>query len=417
MPEGPEVQTIVNGLRERIVGLTIAGAMFTEGAEGIVAPMSAADFQDAVTGQTVTGVRRRGKFIDIALSSGAHLVIHLMVSGRLIFRDDRGQGERPRFLRGVLEFDNGAELCLADLRKWARVVVLAGDQVETYKCFRDLGVDVLSAQFTFAGFGELVGSRCKIHTLLLDQKRLSGLGNIYANEALFHAGVHPTRPAISLSEAEAMALYYAIRHVTKAALRQKGTTFSDYRTPDGGTGQYQGFLRVYRRAGEPCLRCGTPIERIPIGGRGAYFCPKDQPLGSTAQTPTAQEPQIDEAAAAPAIPLPNHVFILVGPSSAVETLSRQIAASVPFIRLLPAAGKGLIDRALVEGKDALVNLSPEGTRELGGRYPNACVICVGRAESPVRCDFTLAAASPEQALHDAFDIIYAVRCQTAAPPR
>lgn len=387
MPEGPEVQTIANGLRALIVGLTFTGATFFGDAVKMVEPVSADALGGLIAGQRVTGVGRRGKFIDIALDSGLRLFIHLMMTGRLVFRDAAHPNERPRFLRCVFTFEGGAELCIGDQRKWARIVCLPAGQIEAHPHFRALGVDVLTDEFTFARFRSLLTSRRPLHTFLLDQSRLSGLGNIYVNEALYQAGLHPLRRAGALTDNEAMALYHAIRHVVREAVRQLGTSFADYWMPDGTPGEFQNFLHVFRRKGEPCLRCGALIERIGMGGRGAFFCPNDQPLepGQAAPPPVVR---------APGAPRLNHVFILDDPVRA-----RHIADHVPFLRLVETP-----DAALRAGSDVLISAPAGDAAALIARYPDAHLIDLGGAEN-----------SPDALLHAALDFIYGVRCRTPFP--
>lgn len=282
MPEGPEVQVIVNGLRVHIVGRCVVGVTFIDGAENMLELAGTASLDEAVIDQTVINVTRRNKYIDIALASGMHVLIHLMMTGRLVLRGGPQSLAYPRFLRCVFTFDDGAELCLGDQRKWAKLVVLPEDAIPTYKGIRKLGVDVMSDAFTFERFRRLLASRRYLHAFLLDQTKLAGLGNIYVNEALFHAGLHPLRTPASLTEAEALALHCAIRDVTQEAVRQGGTTFSDFWSPDGRQGEYQHFLHVFRRADQPCRHCGTTIERLSLGNRGAFYCPHDQPLPALA---------------------------------------------------------------------------------------------------------------------------------------
>ncbi|HIE01305.1 MAG TPA: DNA-formamidopyrimidine glycosylase [Thiotrichaceae bacterium] len=490
MPEGPEVQTIVNGLQNKIINHRIENITFAEGAESMVAPLTPSDFRTLIANQIVTNVHRRGKFVDIELSSGIHLIIHLLMTGQIIFNNDPHNSQPPKFLRIVFQFENGQELYIADKSTWVKIVCLSRDEIKTYKKFQDLGVDVLSEQFTFTTFYEtLTKSQRMIHSLLLNQKSLSGLGNIYVNEVLFYAGINPPQKANSLLQADAMALYYAIRHVTKEALQQKGTTFSDYRTPDGGKGQYQNFLKVFKRAGKPCIRCGTPIERMKVAGRSAFLCPRDQVVNPVEKTLTSKQLTFPELHDNQSESLPNYIFILVGPSSVGKTtLSRQIAAKIPFIKLVPTVKtrqprpgevdgvdaifvsdtefksmieddcfvihgecygnkygtpKGLITQTLRDGSDVLIILSPEGALEIQSIYSNAYVIGLippsmdslkrrvmnrddySASEKAARLDtlemelnslshsdFTIVTETPEQALHNAFDIIYTIRCKT-----
>ncbi len=407
MPEGPEVQTIANGLRALVVGLIFKGVTFFGDAAKMVESMTPDQLQDAIAGQTVVDVGRRGKFIDIALDSGMHLFIHLMMTGRLVFQDDAHHNEPPRFLRCAFAFENGAELYIGDQRKWAMIVCLPADRIETDKRFARLGVDALTDAFTFERFRALLTSRRNLHTFLLDQNKLSGLGNIYVNEALFQAGLHPLRPANALSEAETMALYHAIRCVVREAVRQLGTSFSDYWMPDGTPGEFQNFLHVFQRRGEPCLRCGTPIERIGMGGRGAFFCPHDQPLETRREVEKGlpESPELSGTS-----PLPNYLFILAGRDPVErDTLATQIAATVPFVRMMTTTEDAQIDRVLRAGNDALIPLPAGDMTVLKARYPNAYIIGMGEAGGARDC--AISAASPEAAIHAAFAIIYAVRCQ------
>ncbi|MCZ7542913.1 MAG: DNA-formamidopyrimidine glycosylase [Anaerolineae bacterium] len=393
MPEGPEVQTIVNGLRALITGLTIEDVSFFDDAARMVSPASADELTHALRGQAVVAVGRRGKFIDIALDSGMHLLIHLMMTGRLLFRDEAYNIARPRFLRCAIAFAGGAELCLGDQRKWAMILYLPAAQIDADSRFRKLGVDVLGDDFTYDRFRALLTSRRNLHAFLLDQARLSGLGNIYVNEALFQAGLHPLRAANTLSDAEAMALYYAIYHVVREAVRQLGTSFSDYWMPDGTRGEFQNFLYVFQRAGAPCLRCGAPIERIGMAGRGAFFCPQDQPLAPPARPPAP--PPADPDAL-----LPNHIFILKGPEAQpCAALAAHIAAHVPFTQVVETAAADRLAAALRGGSDALLCVPDALAAAVVAQHPNAHALA-------------LEAHAPEAALHEAFDAIYAVRCQT-----
>jgi len=275
MPEGPEVQTVVNALNHAVVGKILSGCVILDTAklpEGIPAD----EFQRRIQGQQIVSAHRRGKYLNIELTSGDCIVIHLMMTGHLELIHPGGTN--PRFTRLVLHFADGAALCFVDLRRFGVATLLRPDQMATYKGFQNLGVDIYADDFTLANFAPIFDSRRKIHTLLLDQSLVSGLGNIYVNETLFQAGIHPLRIANTLTEAEIERLYQAAREITQEALRQLGTSFSAYRSIDGGEGRYQNLLRVFQRENEPCLRCGAVIERVKIGGRSAFYCPQDQPL-------------------------------------------------------------------------------------------------------------------------------------------
>ncbi len=211
----------------------------------------------------VIRIRRRGKYIIFKLDKG-FLVMHLRITGRLILGELRGPETRA-----ILHF-RGASLSFLDRRRMA-----TAEFVEDISWLEArLGPEPLGDLSWLPG--ALRESRRPIKVWLLDQKNIAGIGNIYASEVLFVAGIDPRRPANSLSEEEAVRLSRAIREVLAEAIAHRGTTFSDYRDSSGDPGGYQEFLRVYRRAGKPCKKCGTPIERIELGGRGTFFCPRCQ---------------------------------------------------------------------------------------------------------------------------------------------
>jgi formamidopyrimidine-DNA glycosylase len=283
MPELPEVETIVRGLRASLVGCSIAGVevhwerniVFTERRfdKDIAVPDPAA-FVQRLKGQTVADVGRRGKWIVIALSSGDTLLVHLRMTGQLLL--DSGDDSDDRYTRVLFLLDDGRQLRFSDMRKFGRIVLTANpDDV-----LGDLGPEPLADDFTAARLGELLARRRgRIKPLLLDQRFLAGLGNIYASEALWRAFVHPLRRANSLSPAEVRRLHGAIRSVLRAAIAEGGTTLTDaaYQQADGQPGEFARRLAVYGRKGEPCPRCGAEIERIKVGQRSTYLCPRCQP--------------------------------------------------------------------------------------------------------------------------------------------
>ena len=268
MPELPEVETIVNDLRPLVEGRSIAKVelLFPHAVER----PSPEEFIEAAEGKRIARLRRRGKYILLELDDGSVLAVHLRLTGRLLFNAPHDENH----VRAVFHLDDGSRLVFADPRKlgrlhWApRVEDVVGH----------LGPEPLDESFTPEVLAQrLNGRRCTIKSLLLDQRTIAGLGNIYTDEALFLAGIHPQRPASSLSQEEIRRLYEAIREVLKQGIERRGTTFSDYRDGFGRRGQNQAALKVFRRAGRPCPRCGTEIRRIKVAGRGTYFCPVCQP--------------------------------------------------------------------------------------------------------------------------------------------
>jgi len=272
MPELPEVETIVRRLRREIVGRRIVGFhLFWE--RTVAAPLPEA-FQQMVVGQEVCSVRRRGKFLVFDLSGGQSLLVHLRMTGQLGLC--RPEEPASRHVRAAFDLDDGRGLRFSDARKFGRIWLV--DDAETV--LGNLGPEPLADDFTSAAFRErLAGRRARIKALLLDQRFLAGIGNIYADETLYVAQIHPCRPANDLAEEEAERLYQAMRQVLRAGIAHGGTTLDSYRRPDGSEGDHQNFLQVFRRAGEACPRCGAPVVRTVVGGRSTFFCPQCQPEG------------------------------------------------------------------------------------------------------------------------------------------
>ena len=271
MPELPEVETVARGLRIALTGRTIVDVKVTW--ERSVVPPDPPAFARGLVGQTIAGVGRRGKWVVIGLSGGDALLVHLRMTGRLVVESEACLDNRHS--RVLLLLDDGGRLQFSDARKFGRMMLTTRPQ----EVLGDLGPEPLEEDFTPQRLTEmLAGRRGQIKPLLLDQRFLAGLGNIYADEALWRAGIHPLRQAHTLTPAEAQRLHQAIRAVLKAAIADGGTTLSDaaYRQADGRSGEFASQLAAYGRAGEPCLRCGAAIERIKVGQRGTHFCPRCQ---------------------------------------------------------------------------------------------------------------------------------------------
>jgi formamidopyrimidine-DNA glycosylase len=273
MPELPEVETVARGLRTSLVGRTIVGVE-VRWPRSVVPPDPAA-FARRLTDQTVAGVERRGKWLVIALDGGDTLLVHLRMSGRLVLESETCLDDRH--LRVLLFLDGGQRLRFSDPRKFGRLVLTPDPQ----EVLGELGPEPLGDDLTPERLGEMLAlRRGRIKPLLLNQRFLAGLGNIYADEALWRAGVHPLRQADTLNPAEVRRLHRAIRSVLQAAIASGGTTLPDrtYQQADGRAGEFAGRLAVYGRAGHPCSRCGATVERIRVGQRGTHFCPLCQTL-------------------------------------------------------------------------------------------------------------------------------------------
>jgi formamidopyrimidine-DNA glycosylase len=267
MPELPEVQTVADDLQVHLVGRTITGV--TVYWHRTIARLAVEEFVGQVCGRQVRQVSRRGKYLVIGLDRG-HLLIHLKMSGRLhIVPAHESPGSHDRVVFGL---DDGRQLRFTDTRKFGRIYLVDDPQEVT----AELGPEPLDDGFTLGDFRRLLARRKgRLKPLLLNQRFRAGLGNIYADETLFAARLHPQRRADSLTPAEQARLYEAIRVVLNSAVEGRGTTLSDggYTDASGQAGTYQFALAVYDRTGKPCPRCKTPVERIVLSGRSAHFCP------------------------------------------------------------------------------------------------------------------------------------------------
>ena len=270
MPELPEVETIVRELCPHVVGLGIADA-HVDWPRIIARPAEdVARFAAGVRGRRIARLWRRGKFVLMDLDDGQHVLIHLRMSGRLMLAPHGSS----RHLRVRFGLTDGSALYFYCQRKFGRVWLV--DDVSSV--VGELGPEPLSEAFTPEVFAILLGKRrSMLKPLLLNQHFVAGLGNIYVDESLFLAGLHPQRHADTLTAAEVARLHCAIQHVLRQALQHHGTTFDGvFVRPQGEKGRQQEGLRVYGQAGEPCERCGVPIERIVVGGRGTHICPQCQ---------------------------------------------------------------------------------------------------------------------------------------------
>ena len=264
MPELPEVETFVRQLRGPLTGRTITRATLHWPRH--VATPSPRQFSRRIRGQRITAVGRRGKYLVFSLSHGS-LLIHLKMSGGLTVAP--AGATRDRHAHTVFHLDDGNEFRFSDTRKFGRVYLVDRPEAVTGK----LGPEPLAADFTAQTLARRLAAHSRaLKPLLLDQTFLAGVGNIYADEALHLAGLHPLRKSDTLSLAEARRLWRSLRRVLRQGIRLNGASIDwVYR---GGEFQHQ--FRVYRRAGEPCLTCGRPIRRIVVGQRSTHFCPRCQ---------------------------------------------------------------------------------------------------------------------------------------------
>jgi formamidopyrimidine-DNA glycosylase len=272
MPELPEVEVIRQALVPRVVGRQIEAARICE-------PRltrrggTPQEIGSALAGRTVAAVRRRGKYFLFDLG-GESLIVHLGMTGQLLWWNTREEFRPDVHTHAHLRVSGGGVLSFRDVRKFGQMFLLPTAAVE-----RTLGIGVEPLDDGFSA--EVLRRICRasgvrIKPLLLDQRKVAGIGNIYADESLFRAGIRPTRRASSLRPAEVRALRRAIRAVLRAGIRHRGSSISDFRDPCGEPGHFAPLHRVYHRHGEPCVTCRTPIRRIVLGQRGTHFCPTCQ---------------------------------------------------------------------------------------------------------------------------------------------
>jgi formamidopyrimidine-DNA glycosylase len=272
MPELPEVETIRRDLEQRVVGHCFTGVELLW--PGCVDRPAPDEFAAELPGRCVTAAERRGKYLLFRLDSGGYLVVHLRMTGRLRWRP--ADGERHHHLRAVLHLDDGHELQFDDQRKFGRLY-LVPDAAALDAVLAKVGPEPLVPGFTKEAFRDLLKRRrAQLKPLLLDQRFLAGLGNIYVDEALFRAKLHPLRRSDTLSPEEVDRLYAGIIDALRQGIHNRGTTLSDYRDAWGTAGRNQERLLVFRREGQPCVVCGTPIEKMRVAGRGTHFCPHCQ---------------------------------------------------------------------------------------------------------------------------------------------
>jgi formamidopyrimidine-DNA glycosylase len=267
LPELPEVETIRTELEPAIVGRTIKHVNVLD--DHAIKEPGAADFIKRLTGKRIESIHRRGKYLLMQLKGDGTLAVHLKMSGALLF----DMPESTRYVRVVFDFDDGSHLILTDKRRFARTW-LANNEAEATPI---LGPEPLVRDFTYDVFlSRLKGRKAPIKAVLLDQKVIAGVGNMYADEALYSAKIHPLRTPDSLSSAESRRLYKSIIDVLRTAIGNKGASIESYVRPHGDLGTAHYEFRVAHQRGKTCPVCGTAVKRIVVRNRGTYFCPKCQ---------------------------------------------------------------------------------------------------------------------------------------------
>jgi formamidopyrimidine-DNA glycosylase len=276
VPELPEVETIRARLAPRLIGRRFEQVLIAD--PRLTRPEPPEAVASALEGERVVTVGRRGKYLVLEFESGRHLLIHLRMTGN-VEHPARGGIDADPYRRAVVRLDDGSDVAYRDVRRFGTWTLLEAGELADYLGSRRLGGEPLERSFTARALAKaLAGRRAPVKAALLDQRAAAGIGNIYADEALWRAGVHPQRPSGTLTAEEISRLRKGIRGALEMGIARQGATLRDYRDPDGSRGRMQDDFRVYGRTAEPCFRCGTPIERIRVGGRGTWYCPLCQPL-------------------------------------------------------------------------------------------------------------------------------------------
>ena len=272
MPELPEVETVRRRLAPVLEGRRFERVEITD--PRLTRPLDPDDVARELVGERVLSVDRRGKYLILRFETGRALLVHLRMTGSML-HGDRAVADDPH-RRAVVSLDDGNELTYRDVRRFGTWLLLEPAEVDEYidaRVGREPLADAYRARDLAA---QLSHRRAPIKAVLLDQRTLAGVGNIYADEALWRARLHPLTPAEALSVDEVKALHRGVRRALEQGIARQGSTLRDYRLPDGGSGGMQHEFKVYGRGGEPCERCGTPIDKIRVAGRGTWYCPSCQ---------------------------------------------------------------------------------------------------------------------------------------------
>ena len=275
MPELPEVEHVVRALRRAIVGRQIVASQIK--LPKLITPLKPAQFNRKIKGVRIEAINRRGKFILIELNSDRVLAVHLRMTGKFLYLN--AEDDLPKHSHAIFYLDNERRLIFRDQRQFGVMKLVARARLAKTKGIRELAPEPLSDDFSLAYLREIVArSRRSLKTLLLDQTKVLGLGNIYAAEALFRAGINPFKVGAQLSSPRVKRLHQAIREVLSDAITDSSTSRINLEHPNGFSyGEaFERFWQVYEREGEPCFKCGARIRRITHGGRSTYWCPRCQ---------------------------------------------------------------------------------------------------------------------------------------------
>ena len=290
MPELPEVETIRRQLAPQLEGRTIVEAQILDPRWTRPDPPAAVEHE--LRGAAVERIGRAGKYLIWSLSGERFLLQHLRMTGTLLY----DPGVSPPHTHVLLELDDGHRLVYVDPRRFGTGHLVHGEVARDEYLTSRIGIEPLTPEFTAAHLRELArGRTAPVKPFVLDQRRIAGVGNIYADEALFRAGIHPLRPAGRLTGADWERVREGIEEALSAGIEAKGASIDDFRHVDGARGSFQDLFLVHRRAGEPCPRCGHTIRKIVVGGRGTYVCEHCQPKPRVRRTGAGRRPRAREA--------------------------------------------------------------------------------------------------------------------------
>jgi len=273
VPELPEVESVRLSLAPALEGRRLVRVRITD--PRLTRPLDPDDVARELEGERVVAVDRRGKYLIVRFASGRALLIHLRMTGSVL---TGAAAANDAHRRAVVTLDDGSDVAYRDVRRFGTWLLLEPSEVDTYIDAR-VGKEPLAEAYRARDLAaKLQNRRAPVKAALLDQRTVAGVGNIYADEALWRARLHPLTPAAALDLDDVRALYRGVRQALRLGIARQGSTLRDYRLPNGASGGMQDEFKVYGRGGEPCERCGTPIDKIRVAGRGTWYCPRCQVL-------------------------------------------------------------------------------------------------------------------------------------------
>jgi formamidopyrimidine-DNA glycosylase len=273
VPELPEVETVRRRLAPALVGRRFARVEIADAR--LTRPEDPVEVAAELTGERVAAVERRGKYLIVRFESGRVLLIHLRMTGNVLHVPGGVDGDDPH-RRAVVNLDDGSDVVYRDVRRFGTWLLVEPGELDAYLATK-VGGEPLERTFTARVLAaRLENRRAPVKAALLDQRTVAGLGNIYVDEALWRARIHPLTPARELDAEQIRAVRSAVKLALEAGIKRQGATLRDYRQPDGSRGRMQERFKVYGRDGSPCERCGTPIEKTRVAGRGTWYCPQCQ---------------------------------------------------------------------------------------------------------------------------------------------